>query len=447
MKIKLNIANRKFTTKPTSYDIPGIRKDIVAHQKYIELSQLPECISQGRTFTPYLTKGTSGEGWINQQLFCVDIDNDKKVILPNGEKAKAVLDNPLKPEEVIPLLAEYNLRPFFIYYSFSNKPGWPKYRVIFATDEPVTVPAQAEKFTLRLIGLFNHFRNGCADISTRDQARLFFGSKADCTYFLDTDSVNSLADIESVPCFTYDSDGRSVPRTRASIGRPVKTGRPPGQDRDKSAYYPSGNPNHLHPKSEKGFRSLEILNQIYNFDKDHFDIEQYVIDKYGGEVNIIGNTRYINPCPICGHYDDFHVDGHIFYPFCGTGDNKGGTIIDFLMQKESMTVGEAKDEFQFNIMGYDRKEWEDAEYGAFKSRQKKQNAGKRTKMSELAYESRKPHKDWEDLPFLEFKDIAGSKAGMGKKGLATGADIKTGNIDKKISSEPDAGNAGKGILV
>lgn len=54
-----------------------------------------------------------------------------------------------------------------------------------------------------------------------------------------------------------------------------------------------------------------------------------------------GNCITINPCPICGHKDDF-----IIYPetntfCCFRNDNVGGSIIDFIMQTENYSLGGA----------------------------------------------------------------------------------------------------------
>lgn len=54
-----------------------------------------------------------------------------------------------------------------------------------------------------------------------------------------------------------------------------------------------------------------------------------------------GNTITINPCPICGHNGDFMLYPETNTFCCFHGDTIGGSIIDFIMLTESLSLGEA----------------------------------------------------------------------------------------------------------
>ena len=77
----------------------------------------------------------------------------------------------------------------------------------------------------------------------------------------------------------------------------------------------------------------------------------------------VGRTTFYNPCPICGHNDDFNCTDNVWY--CqGASGKIGGTIIDFLMYRKGheMTEAEAIEHFKFDIMQYDKDEWKHAYY-------------------------------------------------------------------------------------
>lgn len=172
MKIQLNIDNVRFTRKPTGEECGALRNRLGRSDSIMSVTpeELIECIENGQTFTPAFMAGTDGRSWISQQVFCIDIDND-------GEEKYEVEEITSKLEQ------DYSLYPYFIYHSFSSSENWPKFRIVFILDRPVTDKAEALDYNRRLLSIFVKEFPGAADEKTKDLARLFFGSvKGSVTY-------------------------------------------------------------------------------------------------------------------------------------------------------------------------------------------------------------------------------------------------------------------------
>ena len=70
--------------------------------------------------------------------------------------------------------------------------------------------------------------------------------------------------------------------------------------------------------------------------KQQINLRNYIQSNYNFKIRDIGRGRYIvNPCIICGHYDNFigYENSNSWNCF---SRNVGGSIIDFLMQAEGM---------------------------------------------------------------------------------------------------------------
>lgn len=153
----------------------------------ITLQSFAAAIVAGRSFYPCVYSkeitGKSDEGKpiyqykaIEQQLFCVDIDNEDK-------KTKKRIEDPLTIQKALEICKQNEIAPTFIYESFSSKlhrddPNEPyqKFRLCFVLDKPISAVEVGERGLLkareRLISLFG----SAADTSTTDNGRLFFGT-------------------------------------------------------------------------------------------------------------------------------------------------------------------------------------------------------------------------------------------------------------------------------
>jgi len=85
-------------------------------------------------------------------------------------------------------------------------------------------------------------------------------------------------------------------------------------------------------------------------DKNSFDLAEYIKSTTNSKPVKHGRSLFFNPCPLCGHNDDFQVTGSIYHCHSASGGT-GGSIIDYLMNKHNLDVGKACDKFKYEIMG------------------------------------------------------------------------------------------------
>lgn len=322
VKVKIDLDNKQYTQKPDNLEISILRNRLCNPNAIteIELEDLTIAIERGQSFTPAVMTGTSGDTWQSQQLICLDIDNK--------------CEEPLKPETALTYLAEIGLQPCFMYYTFSNKPEWPKYRIVFVLETALTNQAQAET-AIKSLSAFINITAGivnvtkdcfCADPGIKDAARILFGSTKGSVFYYE-EHITKIETLEKLPTFETMLEQISEQTAAPEI-------RPTGAD-------------------------LDSLNAQFEYDKMNFDLASYILQTAGGTIKKVGKSNYINPCPLCGHNNDFVVTGAIYHDF-GASGGSGGTIIDYLMNKENLTIGEAMEKFKFEIMNYDRAQWKQA---------------------------------------------------------------------------------------
>lgn len=338
MKIRLNIDTQRFDSKPKGQQTIGaIRNRLCspASIREIDADRLIIAVSQGRTFTPAEMTGTRGDSWKGQQVICADIDNDSGMKDENGNKV--MIDHPLTPAGAVEAMFKYGIDPYFMYYTFSSRTDWPKFRIVLILDEVITDPQEAADLTARFIGIFNKAVPHCADISAYDNARLFFGGRADSVMY-ESQVVTPLGTLRTLPEPPQDDNEADNPR-------PQQITKPKGTDSNK-----------------KGLGgSYEALLDQFEADKATFDLVGYVHQTTSSRPHRTGAKTFYNPCPICGHNDCFNVTGALWHCFSTNHTGiKGGTVIDYLMAKDNLEYGNACDMFKFDIMRYDREEWKKA---------------------------------------------------------------------------------------
>lgn len=332
MKIRLNIDTQRFDSKPKGQQTIGaIRNRLCssASIREIDADRLSIAVSQGRTFTPAEMTGTKGDSWKGQQVICADIDND------NGNKV--MIDKPLTPAGAVEAMFKYGIDPYFMYNTFSNRADWPKFRVVLILDEAITDPKEAADLSARFIGIFNKAVPHCADTSTYENARLFFGGSADSVMY-ESKVVTPLGTLRTLPEPPQDDNEADNPPPQ-QITKPQET-----------------------DSNKKGMGgSYEALLDQFEADKATFDLAGYVQQTTSSRPHRIGAKTFFNPCPICGHNDCFNVTGALWHCFSDNHTGiKGGTVIDYLMAKDNLEYGNACDMFKFDIMRYDREEWKKA---------------------------------------------------------------------------------------
>lgn len=337
MKIKLNIDTQKFTSKPQPFP-PSLRNRLCSAASIREVTpeQLIESVKQGLTFTPAAMTGTTGDTWQAQQVICADIDNDTGKKDADGRKIR--LAEPLTPAKAREVMAQHGIDPYFMYYSFSNADNWPKFRIVLVLDAPITDPGTANDLIARFTGIFNAAAEHCADTTASDNARLYYGGKADCIIYTSGQTTRTEL-LQALP--VYEATGRAETPTEA-----VKT----------TWEYKRT------PAPQKGaYRPYSALQAQFEADKESFNLAAYVESTTNSRPVTRGRALYFNPCPICSHNDDFQVTGSVYHCHSASPDGgTGGSIIDYLMNKDGLDMGAACDKFKYDIMKYDREEWRQA---------------------------------------------------------------------------------------
>lgn len=72
-----------------------------------------------------------------------------------------------------------------------------------------------------------------------------------------------------------------------------------------------------------------------------YNILDYIVQQSGTKLQRQGSKVLLNPCPICGHQDHFFVypKNNSYYSFSGCC--KGGTIVDWLIEHDGLSLAEA----------------------------------------------------------------------------------------------------------
>lgn len=194
-----------YPSKPSKADAQAIRgreQVPTPEPEPMTIQEFAKAISEGHSFYPTIyskeVKGRDKAGSpiykyraIKQQIFVVDIDNErfkldsegKFVTDQNGKRVKEAIDNPLTIERAREICRRDELEPLLIYETFSSKqhrdaPEKPytKFRIVFATDNPITVQKEGERGINATIDYFINLFGEAADQNTKDSARLIYGT-------------------------------------------------------------------------------------------------------------------------------------------------------------------------------------------------------------------------------------------------------------------------------
>lgn len=318
MVIRLNIDTQEFKAKPATF--PAVLRTRLCKEESIREvtpAQLIEAVKRGRTFTPAVMTGTTADTWAGQQVICADIDNDTGRKDAAGKKI--MLDKPLLPDEARAVMAQHGIDPYFMYYSFSNSETWPKYRIVLILDEALTDAAEAADLAARFTGIFNTARPQSADVTSKDNARMYYGGRADSVFYT-SGKTTAAAALRALP-----------------ENSPVEAAQQPAREKVQAT-------------AQTGLQAR------LKADIEAFNLAEYIARTESSRMKKNGRALFFNPCPICGHNDCFQVTDNLFHCH-SNADGSGGTIIDYLMQREKLDTGAALEKFKFEIMGYDREEW------------------------------------------------------------------------------------------
>ena len=202
---KVLLDSQQFKAKPKGSTPGYITNRLTNCETAISIESLATALSSGQTFTPatFGGKPRSNGNWVQQSIFALDIDNKDK-------RGKKVKDSDIVDlQTILNRCNEYQLIPAFIYETFSHKDTWPKYRIVFQLEKPVTDPQQRRDIGNQLLFLFPESDN------TFDESRLFYGGKnlvfERYEYYLDLLNLKNMALSHGLN-ITEKTDQRNVTR-------------------------------------------------------------------------------------------------------------------------------------------------------------------------------------------------------------------------------------------
>lgn len=297
--VKCNLDNTPMSRKPDKSEYGKMRYRMFP--KELDARRLFNGVLNGYAFTPAVLDGTGGDSWREQRLFAVDIDNH------------ADDENPLTLEQAREKMEANGVKPLFGYYTFSHTDAVPRFRLVFATDETVTNKVDAEHITAALQSLFPN-----ADGAAVDAARVFLGTNkgAAIPYTGETNSVSHLLELYHA---------RVEPQqTAIPYARTVK------------------------PVSDSALAQAI----------EEFNMCEYVATSEGIQGKFRQGRYMFNPCPICGHKDDFYIKDNVWYCFGASNQTgtKGGNIINYLEARHGWTREQAREYFMYDVLKWDRTE-------------------------------------------------------------------------------------------
>lgn len=360
--LRLTIDRTPHNAKPKGVQIAEIVKGKAP--EIIEASDLPELVEQGGSFTAaYLEGGTKKENWKEQRLIIADIDNEER----DADGNKRPISDQLKPSEAEAILTEAGIGVYFMYYSFSASESWERFRIVLLLDEPITELEEAERATRRLCYLLNSKKPNCSDGSMWDATQLLFGGPSGC--------------VEMCGNWEYST---TTKEKLLSL--------PKDPDEDQIVLLNKNFEDATEKLDQARRKAAEASNEIERMRAER-EIRIRTFDLCGYLSRFSGSKRKRNrfvPCPICGRGSSsggsFIVSGPVWKCFSANHGHETdhGFIIEYLMQKENLSLPEAMDRatFDADILGFDRDAWERASLEAFKTQKQLEEAADEVRFAE-----------------------------------------------------------------
>ena len=313
MKFELMLDRMHFSAKPSSKDVAGLKTRFASCSPVcIDVEALEQAVLNGQTFTPaVLVGGAKAEHWNRQQLFGVDIDNTDKQHKP--------LPDPLTVQQCLDMTAALGFSPALIYATFSSSPNLQKFRICFISNRVITDPDERGWIQGALHALFQ----GYADTACINPDWLFFGGKE--TLYKAPEAIFAPEQLLA----WYASLAEQSTAEQVEV-RPDPKNKP---------------------------AAITFCDSELEDMKREFDFLGYLQQITGQSGKNSGSRIGFNPCPICGHQDDFYFypETNTFNCFSTSGD-VGGSIIDFLMARERLDKRAAIERFKYDLCGVNRAE-------------------------------------------------------------------------------------------
>lgn len=317
--LRLNIDRVGYSKKPKGAEIGVIVNRLKHADSVIEIdsmSSVTDAICKGRTITAGELLGTNENSWTSQRLFIFDIDNEATTIPKlTPEFVKEIFDN-----NGVPLS--------FAYWTFSNTPKHPKFRIAALCDEVVTNADEAKEIILGIMSLFQTVQESDPksgkirtiaqiDLACKNLDRMFLGTNQGL--------------IEGIGGTGTFKKATALSLYKRTSAKSLTLLTPPRRPSESGAF--------------------DLTAAI-----EEFDLLDYILSTTDSKViRTRGTEVMLNPCPLCRHSDDFYVTTKDNVYKCFSASNgTGGNIINYLQEKHSLDLKSAREMFLYEICGVDR---------------------------------------------------------------------------------------------
>jgi hypothetical protein len=210
MKIVCNVDKTPYQKKPQPEQIKIIQCNMTVPQE-IEIEELFQVICAGGTFRTAAINGNADKGFLSQQIFAVDVDNEKdKKAIPESDR--------LTPEQAMNKARAAGLKANFVYPTFSDSQKLRKFRILFILDAAIFDEDRTTRD--RIADYITNIFGVAADSKCRNPARLFFGTDKP-PILTDTEHINKLSDIKKLL--------QKIPRKEPAKGKSKRIVKPIGK--------------------------------------------------------------------------------------------------------------------------------------------------------------------------------------------------------------------------
>lgn len=197
VKVRIHLHDQPYRSKPEGRQIQEISSTITRKITETGIQELAVLAGEeGRAFTPAVFQGARRkENFICQQVYALDFDEGFS-IKQFEERAE-----------------KYDIKPAFLYQTFSSTAANPRFRAVFVNDCEIA-DAEAASILIRMLQMiFTEADPGCKDVS-----RIFFGGKA--LYYIHPRAVMNLFDLAlSLQAYLADQNKKNYGRKIVQVGR------------------------------------------------------------------------------------------------------------------------------------------------------------------------------------------------------------------------------------
>lgn len=149
------------------------RRGFRSYKTTVNEKELENLIKEGHTIAPAVldeNQPLCNKYFKYQQLFAIDIDNE-------SSSCKGTIADEtyyMTHERIKEICNQYGISPILIHETFSSKPDWKKYRVLFVTESPISDKEQRRIFLMSLMKIFAVKGIHIADTHCTDEGRVFY---------------------------------------------------------------------------------------------------------------------------------------------------------------------------------------------------------------------------------------------------------------------------------